>query len=74
VRSIAKVNTSKLRDYIGIQALKPFINKDLILGETIEFHIPGTQLMGRGITAERFFDICQAYVAALSANALTTDR
>ena len=30
--------------------------------------------MGRGITAERFLDICQAYVAALSANALTTDR
>lgn len=48
MRSIAQIDTSKLGDYIGIPALKPFINKDLILGETIEFHIPGTQLMGRG--------------------------
>ena len=74
VKSIAQTDASNLGDYIGAQALKPFINKDIVLGETIEFHIPGTQLKGRGIPAERFLDICQAYVSALSAGKLTTDR
>lgn len=53
---------------------KAFYNKDLILAETIDFNIPGTQFPGKGISAERFLEICQAYVAALSANALSTDR
>lgn len=74
VKSIAQTDAGNLGDYIGAQALKAFINKDLILGETVDFNIPGTQLKGRGIPAERFLDICQAYVSALSAGALTTDR
>jgi hypothetical protein len=74
VRSIANVDSSSLADYLGIEGLKPFINSDLILAETREFHIPGTQLRGRGILAERFLEICNAYVAALQADALKTDR
>ena len=74
VKAIAEIDAGNLGDYIGAQALKPFLDKDLILGETIDFHIPGTQLRGKGITAERFLDICGAYVAALKGGALTTER
>jgi hypothetical protein len=62
VKAIAEIDAGNLGDYIGAQALKPFLDKGLILGETIEFHIPGTQLRGKGITAERFLEICGAYV------------
>jgi hypothetical protein len=74
LKSIAGRTGGNLADYIGVQALKPFIDKDLVLAETIEFNIPGTQFTGKGIPAERFLEICQAYVSALSANTLTTDR
>jgi hypothetical protein len=38
-----------LGEYIGVSVLKPFVDKDLILGETREFSVPGTQFRGRGI-------------------------
>lgn len=74
VRSIAGVDSSSLADYLAIEGLKPHINSDLILAETLEFHIPGTQLRGRGIKAERFIEILNAYVSALQAGSLRTDR
>jgi len=74
LKTLAGVNASNLGDYLGVSALKPYLNSDLILGETIDFHIPGTQLRGRGITAERFIEILNAYVKAMDAGALTTDR
>ncbi|HWX33686.1 MAG TPA: P63C domain-containing protein [Steroidobacteraceae bacterium] len=74
VRSIAGVDSSSLADYLAIEGLKPFIDSDLVLAETRDFHIPGTQLRGRGILAERFLEICNAYVAALQAGSLRTDR
>lgn len=74
VKSIADVDAGNLSDYIGAQALKSYINKDLILGELIDFHIPGTQLKGKGIAAEKFLDICSGYVSAFSAGVLATDR
>lgn len=74
VKAIAKIEGSNLGDYIGVSALKPYINKALVLDETVEFNIPGTQLKGRGIPAERFLDICQAYVGAFSSGELTTER
>ena len=48
--------SGSLADYLGIEGLKPFIDNDLILAETSDFHIPGTQLRGRGILAERFLE------------------
>ena len=72
--STINTKSGDLAEYIGVNALKPFINKELILTETIDFNLPGTQFPGKGISAERFLEICQAYVAALSANALSTDR
>jgi len=63
VRSIADVDHGKLGDQMGVKALKAF-----------EFHIPGTQSTGLGISAERFLEICNAYVGAQSAGALSTER
>ena len=74
LKAIADRDGGNLAEFIGVQALKSYINKDLVLAETVEFNIPGTQLKGRGIPAERFLDICRAYVAAWKDKALTTDR
>lgn len=74
VRAIADRDGGNLGEYIGVSSLKGFIDKDLILGETVDFFIPGTTIRGRGITAERFLEMCQGYVAALQANALGTER
>jgi hypothetical protein len=74
VNTLTGVNAGNLGDYLGVSGLKPFINSDLVLGETVEFHIPGTQLRGKGIEAEIFLEILNAYVKALEAGALTTDR
>lgn len=69
-RATAKALTGKesgnLGEYLGAKALKPFIDKDLVLRETVDFHIPGTQFTGKGLPAERFLDICNAYVRALA--------
>lgn len=74
VRAIADREGGNLGEYIGVSSLKGYVDKDLVLGETIDFHIPGTSFRGRGITAERFLEMCQGYVAALQAGALNTER
>jgi hypothetical protein len=74
VRAITGKEGGNLGEYIGVSALKDFVDKDLVLGESREFSVPGTQFRGRGITAEHFLDICRGYVAALQAGALNTDR
>lgn len=74
VLAIAKVESGNLGEYIGIESLKPFIDKDKILGESYTFSIPGTQFKGNGLKAEIFLEICQAYVSAFTAGALKTDR
>ncbi|HBQ7901374.1 P63C domain-containing protein [Klebsiella pneumoniae] len=74
VKAIASTESGNLGSYIGATGLKPFLNSDLILGETIDFALPGTQFRSRGITAEAFLDICNAYVSALRAGTLETQR
>ena len=74
VRAISGKEGGNLGEYIGVSALKPFIDKDLLLGETRDFSVPGTQFRGRGITAEHFLDVCRGYVAALQSGALNTER
>lgn len=74
VQAIAKVDSGNLGDYIGVEALKLFINKEKVLGETLSFSIPGTQFKGSGLTAEMFLEVCQGYVAAFTSNALKTSR
>lgn len=63
-----------LGDYIGVNTLKPYIDKDSVLGELIELSIPGIPQKARCLESRKFLDVCRAYVAALSANALKTDR
>ena len=74
VKAITGQDASNLGEYLSISGLKDFVDKDLVLGETVDFHIPGTQFRGRGITAEQFEAILSGYVRALGANALKTER
>lgn len=74
VKAITDKEGGNLGEYIGVSALKDFINKDVVLGESYEFDVPGTQFRGRGITAESFISICQGYVTALQRGALRPCR
>lgn len=74
VKAISGKEGGNLGEYLGVSALNGFIDKDLILGESYEFEIGGTQFRGRGITAENFLKMCQGYVAALQKGALSTAR
>ena len=74
VKVLAGVDGGILEDYIGVKALKDFVNSDLVLEETVEFYIPGTQFRGKGITAEQFEGILSGYVRALHAGVLKTER
>ena len=74
VNAIAGVSTGKLDSYIGVKALEPYIDKTSILGEPINFSIPGTQLKGIGINAEKFLDILTAYISAFTDGKLETDN
>lgn len=74
IRSMSGTDSGNLGSYVGVSALKPFIDSDLILGELLDFSIPGTQFTGRGMTTEHFELICRGYVQALYKNAPLTDR
>lgn len=74
LKAMADREGGNLAEYIGIQGLKPYINSEIILAETKDFTIPGTQFKGKGIAAERFLEICNAYVLAQENNDLKTDR
>lgn len=74
VKSMTSVDSGKLGNYIGVSALKPYINSDLILGELVEFSIPGTQFKALGLTTEQFEIICRGYVQALYEGAPLTDK
>lgn len=74
IKAIANVESSSLADYIGIEALKPFIDAGSIRAELIELNIPGTQFKAKCLEARQFLNICRAYVSALSEGTLKTDR
>jgi hypothetical protein len=74
IKSFSSTDSGNLGNYIGISALKPFLNSDLILGELLDFSIPGTQFIGRGMTTEHFELICRGYVRALYEKAPLTER
>ena len=74
VRAIANVESSSIADYVGIKALNPYIDKDSVTAELIEFSIPGIPVKAKGVEARAFLNICRAYVSALSDNSLSTDR
>ena len=74
LKAIADVDSGNLGEYIGARSLKPFLDKDKILGELPDFHIPGTQFLGKGMTTGQFEEICSAYVQALQSGEALTDR
>lgn len=74
IKSLSGTDSGNLGNYIGVSGLKPYINSDLILGELLEFSIPGTQFLGRGMTTEHFELICRGYVQALYQGAPLTER
>lgn len=74
VKSIADADSGDLAKFIGVSSLKPFIDKDIVLAELLEFSIPGTQFKGSGLTTEMFELILRAYVRALHEGAPLTDR
>jgi len=74
VKAISEVDSGNLGNYITSPTLKPFVNSELVLGELLEFSIPGTQFKGRGLTTEHFELICRGYVQALYEKASLTDR
>lgn len=74
IKSISNTESGNLGAYIGVSSIKPYVNSDLILGELLDFSIPGTQFIGRGMTTEHFELICRGYVQALYEGAPLTDR
>jgi hypothetical protein len=66
----------QLEKYVMVENLRGFVPAGF-KDQMIEFYIPGVSAPNtttRGISAENFVEICQAYVAAFQADALTTDR
>ncbi|WP_110708532.1 P63C domain-containing protein [Salinicola sp. CR57] len=74
VKSIADADSGDLAKFIGVNSLKPYINKDLILAELVEFSIPGTQFKGYGLSTSNFELIIRGYVQALYENVEMTER
>lgn len=74
VRAISGDENGKIMDYIGIKSLSNYLNADAISGSIVEFNIPGTHFIAKGITAETFLDICSAYVSALADGANLTEK
>jgi hypothetical protein len=63
-----------LESYISVAGLQDFLPPDLE-SQMIEFTLRGVKNKTvRGITSDTFVAICRAYVAALQAQALQTDR
>ena len=74
MKAIAGRDGGGVAEYIGVNALKPYIDADLVAAELIELSIPGNPVKAKCLESSRFLEICRAYVNALSANALSTDR
>lgn len=74
VKSIADAESGDLAKFIGVSSMKPYINKDLVLAELLEFSIPGTQFKGSGLSTENYEIILRAYVRALYEKADLTER
>lgn len=59
-----------LEKYIGVKALEPFINKDLVLERFVAFRLPeveGLERAVKGLPADLMIEVCQGFVAALQA-------
>lgn len=60
-----------LEKYLGVAALKPYINMDLVLERMVAFRLPevdGLEKAVKGLSADLMIEICQGFVAALNAS------
>jgi P63C domain len=72
--SLTGRGSGNLESYIRVSPLQPYLPADFA-DHMIEFSLQGvTNKTVRGITAESFCDLCTAYVRALEAGALQSDR
>lgn len=76
VKALTGKEHGRLETYLEVEALKPVIEVEKIRAGTTEFYIPntGVPMMGKGIEASTFLDICDAYVEAMEAGLLETSR
>lgn len=74
VRSLTGTDSGNLGNYIEVDGLKSFINSEKVAGEIRAFMIPGNPIPAKGLLAETFIEICNAYVKALESGTLRTDR
>ena len=72
-REVVRVLTGNVKGGLEryLNSLRPFINPEEILRQTIQFKIPGTQYKGTGYEATLLLDICDAYLRARDAGALS---
>jgi hypothetical protein len=77
-REVVRVLTGNIKGdlgrYLESQSLQPYINIKEINRQTIQFNIPGTQYQGTGYEATLLLDICDAYLRARDANALSPNQ
>jgi len=52
----------------------PLINKDLLLGGTFQFKVPGNPRLATGFEATQLIEICTAYLEAREQNKLTKNQ
>jgi hypothetical protein len=72
--SLTGTTGGHLESYIGVEALRGFMPDDFA-EQMIEFTLEGVKNKTvRGITAESFLAICKAYMRALNAGALQSQR
>lgn len=60
-----------LEKYLGVNALKPFIDLDLVLEGMVPFALPeveGLEREVKGLTTSTLIDVCRGFVAALEAS------
>lgn len=60
-----------LEKYLGVEALKPFINLDDVLEKMVVFRLPevdGLNRQTKGLPADLLIDVCTGFVAALEAH------
>mgnify|MGYP001007972865 CR=1 FL=1 len=60
-----------LEKYLGVKALEPFINSDLVLERMVPFRlleVEGLDKAVKGLPADLMIEICQGFVAALQAS------
>lgn len=76
VHALTGTTHGNLENYLNVSSLKSLIKAESVMNSTVEFYIPttGVQFTARGITAETFIEICDAYVTALEQGLLQTDR